>query len=190
MSKSLNRRNFNKTTGALLLSCLIGGKTILLSPAEAASRKISFTALTPQEGERLNLLANVIVPGAAVAGLAHYIDHQLSAPPEQNMLLIRYLRVPPPFDGFYHSALKAFAASVQAKYKKAPEELSEQELHTYAVQMSQENPADWGENAPPAPFFYFVLRSDAIDVTYGTMAGFEKLDIPYLAHIEPQEGWS
>jgi hypothetical protein len=36
---------------------------------------------------------------------------------------------------------------------------------------------------------YFVARSDAVDVVYGTQAGFEKLGIPYMAHILPDKDW-
>ncbi len=61
-------------------------------------------------------------------------------------------------------------------------------LPDFITVMMQKNPDGW-TNAPPAPLFYFALRSDAIDVTYGTMAGFERLDIPYMAHIEPARPW-
>ena len=39
------------------------------------------------------------------------------------------------------------------------------------------------------PFFYFVLRNDAVDVVYGTKDGIESLGIPYMAHIEPPSRW-
>ena len=32
-------------------------------------------------------------------------------------------------------------------------------------------------------------RPDAIDVVYGTKAGFEQLGVPYMAHIEPPSRW-
>jgi hypothetical protein len=35
----------------------------------------------------------------------------------------------------------------------------------------------------------FVLRADALDVTYGTPGGFENLGIPYMAHIMPEQPW-
>ena len=35
-----------------------------------------------------------------------------------------------------------------------------------------------------------MLRSDAVDVVYGTEGGFEELGIPYLAHIRPPADWS
>jgi hypothetical protein len=46
-----------------------------------------------------------------------------------------------------------------------------------------------GWQGPPAPFFYFVMRSDAVDVTYGTEAGFAALDVPYMPHIAPPSRW-
>ena len=54
----------------------------------------------------------------------------------------------------------------------------------------------WRSNQPiisiyfrQIPFFYFVLRNDAVDVVYGTKAGVESLDIPYMAHVEPPSRW-
>ena len=41
----------------------------------------------------------------------------------------------------------------------------------------------------PVFLFYMCLRSDAIDVVYGTPEGFRKLNIPYMEHILPPEGW-
>jgi hypothetical protein len=37
--------------------------------------------------------------------------------------------------------------------------------------------------------FWFVLRSDAVDVVYGTKEGVERLGLPYMAHIEPPSRW-
>jgi hypothetical protein len=34
-----------------------------------------------------------------------------------------------------------------------------------------------------------VVRSDAVDVVYGTMDGYARLDIPYMAHIAPTTRW-
>ena len=44
-------------------------------------------------------------------------------------------------------------------------------------------------SGPAAGLVYFVLRSDAVDVVYGTPAGFERLGVPYMAHILPPAGW-
>jgi len=53
--------------------------------------------------------------------------------------------------------------------------------------VAQGSPKAW--IGPPAALFYFVLRNDALDVVYGTEAGFAKLGIPYMAHIAPPTRW-
>jgi hypothetical protein len=46
-----------------------------------------------------------------------------------------------------------------------------------------------GWQGPPPGFVYFVLRSDAVDVVYGTMDGYESLGVPYMPHIAPDKRW-
>ncbi len=46
-----------------------------------------------------------------------------------------------------------------------------------------------GWSGPPAPLVYFVVRSDALDVVYGTEDGVQRLGIPYLPHIAPAQLW-
>src|SRR3989475_7787670 len=46
-----------------------------------------------------------------------------------------------------------------------------------------------GWQGPPGPFIYFVTRSDAVDVVYGTVEGYESLGIPYMPHIAPEKRW-
>jgi len=46
-----------------------------------------------------------------------------------------------------------------------------------------------GWQGPPQGFVYFVLRSDAVDVVYGTVEGYEALGVPYQAHIMPLKRW-
>jgi len=58
-----------------------------------------------------------------------------------------------------------------------------------ALQAAFTGKAFAGWDGPPAGFIYFVLRSDAIDVLYGTPEGFERLGVPYMAHIQPPAGW-
>ena len=183
---SISRRTFHKGAASGLLAFVIGGKTVFLSPAEARAQKIPLNLLSPEEAETLAIIGEAIVPGAAKAGLSHYIDHQLADDVEQSLLIIRYLGVHPPFNGFYQSALTALRKSASAIFGKELPDLSAEELEKFISIFSGRNPDGWAD-APPAPFFYFVLRSDAIDVTYGTREGFESLDIPYLAHIEPGE---
>ena len=53
--------------------------------------------------------------------------------------------------------------------------------------MWSDTQANW--EGPPASYMLFVLRADALDVTYGTPGGFEALGIPYTAHIMPEKPW-
>jgi hypothetical protein len=46
-----------------------------------------------------------------------------------------------------------------------------------------------GWQGPGGPFVYLVLRSDAVDVVYGTMEGYASLGIPYMPHIAPTKRW-
>ena len=42
---------------------------------------------------------------------------------------------------------------------------------------------------PPPPLFYLAVRSDAADLVYGTPAAFARMQVPYMAHIEPPADW-
>ena len=158
-----------------------------LTPAQAKSRQLTHTTLTKQEVTQLEALAEVILPGSSQAGISHFIDQQLSAPLEQCLLIIRYLGVPYPFQGFYQASLTAIKQLCQNRYDKLFSELNSEQANTFIKEISASNPSDW--QGPPAPFFYYVLRSDVIDVVYGTQEGFEKLNIPYMAHIAPEQDW-
>ena len=46
-----------------------------------------------------------------------------------------------------------------------------------------------GWQGPPGPFVYLLLRSDAVDVVYGTMDGYAALGFPYMPHIAPTRSW-
>ncbi|VAV93967.1 hypothetical protein MNBD_ALPHA02-229 [hydrothermal vent metagenome] len=185
----ISRRGFSLGSGAFTLAFLLDGKVMHLTPAEAKARNTPFQTITVDQAALIDLLGNAIVPGAKTAGLSRYIDHQLSTRFSDNLLIIRYLGVNPPFDDFYRASLTAFENAVKQRYDKKPADLSDPEMTDFITVMMQKNPAGWDSAAPPAPFFYFVLRSDAIDVTYGTMDAFDQLDIPYMAHIEPAHPW-
>ncbi len=187
---NINRRKFHKASGAVLLAYAVGGDLLLLSPAKPQEQKVPYQILTEEEAGLLELLSEAIVPDAQKSGISHYIDHQLAAPKADNMLILKYLGVPHPQVNFYRQALLAFKKSCPLFQKKNITDVTASELQDYVKLMIQQNPPDW-HDAPPAPFFYFTLRSDAIDVTYGTMEGFSKLNIPYMAHIEPAgKGWA
>ena len=135
----------------------------------------------------LDALGEALAPGAAAAGFSAYIEKQLAAKPEDAMLMLRYLGVPAPFADFYLPALAAAQAWSTQTFGKAIEALDGTQVATLVGDIAAGKPSQWA--AAPAPFFYFVLRADAADVTYGTKAGFARLGVPYMAHIEPAGDW-
>ena len=56
------------------------------------------------------------------------------------------------------------------------------------VDLMRQNKLD-GWKGPAAGFVYFLLRSDAVDVVYGTMDGYAHLGVPYQPHIAPTRSW-
>ena len=65
--------------------------------------------------------------------------------------------------------------------------LSAAEQRDFVNNMRQNKIEGW--TGPGAGFVYTILRSDAVDVVYGTMEGYAALDIPYQAHIAPTRRW-
>lgn len=182
-----DRRRILGVGGAGLLTFMIGGRELLLTPAQAKAESVPLQVLTPDEFALVETLGEALVPGAAEAGLGHFIDHQLGAAPDQQMLMIQYLGVPAPWLEFYRGALAGVTASTQARHGKALTELDDEQRDAWVADFAAGQVEGW--QGPPAGFFFFVLRSDAVDVVYGTQAGFEMLGIPYLAHVTPPSRW-
>ncbi|MEM1103678.1 MAG: gluconate 2-dehydrogenase subunit 3 family protein [Pseudomonadota bacterium] len=135
----------------------------------------------------LESFGETLVPGASEAGLAHYIDDQLAKRPEDSLLMIRYMDIPPPHDGFYVGAMAALDASSKVRFGAPFTELSTDQKRAFVGELSSGNPPGW--SGPPSPLVYFVVRADAVDVVYGTEEGFERLGVPYLPHIAPETNW-
>ena len=182
-----DRRKFLVQGGLGLLAFRVAGADVLITPQAARAAGIPYRVLTPDEVSLLDAFGDALLPGAQVAGLAHYIDQQLAAPPPDSLLMIRYLDVPPPYADFYRPALAAVSAAARAAFGRRFEDLAADQREQFIASLQKSDPADW--HGPPAPFVYFVLRSDAVDVVYGTPEGFEKLGIPYMPHIPPATPW-
>ncbi len=170
-----------------MLSFYVAGCELKLTPEQARQQDIPFQVLKPDEVRTLEALGESLLPGSASAGLAHFIDHQLNASAQDQMLMIKYLGVNPPFTPFYSGGLAALNKYANGQHDADFADLNDEQRGVLVGQMAQSNPEVWA--GPPAPFFYLVLRSDAVDVVYGTKAGVEGLGIPYMAHIEPPSRW-
>jgi hypothetical protein len=179
----MKRREF--VAGALAFT--VGGAQVLMSAREARAQGVPFRLLKADEAETIEALGETLVPGARAAGIAHFIDHQISGPPEEALLEARILNVRPPYANFYRAALGAVDRASQAQSALRFAWLASNEQREFVNLMRQNKIQGW--QGPPGGFVYFVLRSDAVDVVYGTVEGYQALGIPYMAHIAPLKRW-
>src|SRR5579872_3944873 len=173
------RRELLARMGTGLVAITISSTWGLLSPAQARANGVSLKRLSESEGQTLEALGEVLLPGAASAGIAHYVDDQLAS--ETPLLLLKYVDYPGPFLDFYQQGLGSLNALGRSRYGHAFPELSGEQRINLVREISGKNPPGWA--GPSAPLFYFVTRSDAVDVFYGTEEGFARIEVPYMAHI-------
>ncbi|AZI45354.1 gluconate 2-dehydrogenase subunit 3 family protein (plasmid) [Deinococcus psychrotolerans] len=166
---------------ALTISTVLGP----LSPAQARVQGVPLKHFTPAEAAALEAWNDTLVPGAAEAGVVYFLDDQLSK--DLPLLLLRYTDFPAPALSFYQGGIHALDALSQAQYQQPFAQLDAAKRTSLAGQVAQGSAKPW--DGPPAPLFYFVTRSDAVDVYYGTEAGFARLKLPYMAHIAPPKAW-
>ena len=185
---SMERRDFLKRSATGVFAFTVGGVEVFLSAREAHAQNVPFRLLKANEAETIEALGETLVPGARAAGIAHFIDQQLSVPPEEALLEARILNVRPPYARFYRSAIAAVDnASHALNSGRKFAELSPSERHDFVDAMRQNKVQGW--QGPGGSFVYLLLRSDAVDVVYGTMEGYEALGIPYMPHIAPDKRW-
>jgi len=184
---AMERRAFVKGAGLGALAFTVGGAKVLLTPAGARAQGVPLRTLKPEEAATIEAVGETLVPEARRSGIANFIDQQVSIPPEEALLEARILNVRPPYYNLYRAAVSAINGASQARGGKRFEDLDEGAQREFVELMRQNKLDAWV--GPAGPFVYFVLRSDAVDVVYGTMAGYEALGIPYMAHIAPTKRW-
>jgi hypothetical protein len=190
---AMERRVFLKGAGMGVLAFTVGGAQVMMTPGAARAQGVPFRLLKAAEAETLEALGETLVPGARQAGVAHFIDQQVSVPPGEALLEARQLYVRPPFVNFYRAVIGAVDKSSTALRGRPFAALATPDQRDFVDRMRQNKIDGWqGPSGPPSPpgaFAYLVLRSDALDVVYGTMEGYESLGVPYMAHIAPVERW-
>ena len=187
--QNITRRTFvdRALKGSLLsLSFKVGGSVLLLTPREARAKELPLQHLEVDQATMLELLGETIVPGSGDSGLVHFIDHQLGVSPDDCMLVAKFFQVEPPYKNFYLGGLSSMATAAEQHMGKPFETLDESELTQLIREISKPGTIVDGY---PVFLFYLCLRSDAVDVVYGTPEGFRKLNVPYMEHILPPEGW-
>src|SRR5436190_840304 len=103
----IERRAFMKGAGLGALAFTVGGVKMMLTAGEARAQGVPFRLLKEPEAETIEALGETLVPGARKAGIAHFIDHQISVPPEEALLQARIFNVRPPYANFYRAAITA-----------------------------------------------------------------------------------
>jgi hypothetical protein len=186
----ISRRRALKAGAGATIAVSVGGCIKQLTARDAQDVGITLQTLSDEEAAVLAALGETLVPGARDAGMVPYVDSGLTADVADCLLMIRYLDVPGPFAPFYKSGLAALQRFALRERGNRFDALGAYDQADIVRAISASQPDGWSDDgAPPAPFFYFALRGDAIDVTWGTMDGFETFDQPYLAHIEPVTTW-
>jgi len=169
--------------GLGLIAWQVAGRREWISPREAKARGAPLKVLSSDEAATLEAFGDVLLPGASAAGIASFVDHHLAIDAVQSLLTVRYLDLPPPYAPFYKDGLKALDAAAGGRFA----DLAPDRATAFVKQIAFTVPPTW--RGPPSPMLYFAVRSDAVDVVYGTKEGFEKLGVPYMAHIEPPTKW-
>lgn len=184
---NLTRRQFleHGAIGGLAATMAISFNGRLLSPTQAKAEGVPLTILTAAEGAMLETVGDVLLPGASDAGIANFVDAQLAK--KNPLLMAKYFDWPGPLKDFYSGGLaaldKASQAANGADFSKATPEQRTALMGTFLGGTV----AGW--DGPPAPLFYLFVRGDAVDVVYGTVEGFQRLNVPYMPHILPEERW-
>ncbi len=183
----IERRVFIKGAAVGALGFTVGGAEVFLTAREARAQGVPLKVLTAYERATLEALGETLLPGAKEAGIAHYVDQQLSVEPAECLLVVRTLDVNPPYADFYRSGLASLDRVSEKQHGAKFPVLASDKRDRLIDQVRRENPEGW--SGLPSPFFYFVTRTDAVDVYYGTVEGFQRLNVPYMPHIVPVRNW-
>ncbi|MCC6315762.1 MAG: gluconate 2-dehydrogenase subunit 3 family protein [Thermomicrobiales bacterium] len=157
----------------------------LLTPTQAKAAGAPLVNLTAEQGSLLEAVGEALLPGSRDAGIANFVDVQLGR--ETPMLIVRYFDWPGPLKEFYTQGLAAVDKASQAAYKAPFAKATPTQQTELMGNLFADKVAGW--DGPTAPIFYLAVRGDAVDVVYGTVEGFQRLNIPYMPHILPEERW-
>src|SRR3984957_13304409 len=119
------RRAFIKGASIGALAFSVGGVEVLLTPRQARAEGAAFKVLSPAEVETLEAVGDTLAIGAREAGIAHFVDQQLTQPAPLALLSIRVSEARPPYVNFYRSALGAIGAAAKAVHDRGFDEFDE-----------------------------------------------------------------
>ena len=81
MDNKLQRRAFMKGAAAGALTITVGGIDAFMAARVAHAQAAPFRVFAADEAGTIEALGETLVPGARSAGVAHFVDHQLSLAP-------------------------------------------------------------------------------------------------------------
>lgn len=181
------RRRFLQGS-ALLLSFVAGGALVRTTPAKARARGLALSVLNEAEATALEVVVEALVPGAREAGIAHFVDQQIGAAAQDNLLMLKYLGfAPADHADFYRGVLSSIEAFSQAQFDTPTARLTNAQATRVVTDMAGDAIAGW--TGAPASLCHFALRADGVDVVYGTPAGMTALGMPAMTHIEAPAPW-
>jgi hypothetical protein len=102
-------------------------------------------------------------------------------------LAARVLDIAPPLAAFYRAALANIDAAARQTFGGPFATLQGPDQIALVTTMTTKDPDGW--HGAPAPFVFYLLRNDAIDVYYGTVEAYERLGVPYMPHLVPNKPW-
>jgi hypothetical protein len=179
----MTRRELLANVGMSLIGFTISSAFGDITPAEAREKGVPLHNLSASEGRLLEAFGDVLLPGAAEAGIAHYVDDQLGR--SEPLLFLKYMDYVGSYVDFYKQGLSSLEQLSRGRQNRSFLELTPDQSWILVREISQKNLEGW--SGPPAPLFYFVVRNDAVDVYYGTPEGFAKLGVPYMPMLEPPD---
>lgn len=146
---------------------------------------ISPAALLADRLASLRAYADILVPGAGTAGIDRFVSAMLAS--DDPMLLYKYLDFPMPPAVFYAAGLAALDELSMRRKARPYSGLGRGDMKSIAAALLDPGLEGW--TGPPPFLFYLAVKNDAIDVVYGSEAAYDRLKIPYMAHIVPPSAW-
>ena len=184
----IERRAFVKgaTLGALAFT--VGGSTVMLTARQARAGNVPFRLLKENEAETIESMGETLVPGARTAGIAHFIDQQISVPPERGAAAgahpQRASRRSPTSIAPRSARSTAAATRPSAASSRM---LSPGDKRDF-VNLMRQNKADGWQGPPGRSSMPCCAATPSTSCT-ATMEGYEALGVPYMAHIAPERRW-
>ena len=185
MSEVGRRQFISGAIGVAAVAGSLGGSSATFGSV-GEKTPLSYRTFSATQAETYATWCDLLANGAAQAGVARFVDKYISESYSECLLLLRFFKDSSLGD-FYLAGIGGIDRESNARFRKPFVSLGRDEQLTIIEAAKQRKTQAWTE--PDPNFFYFISRSDAVDVVYGTELGFRDLDFPYLAHIAPAPAW-